>query len=404
MPRRPSSADPLWRDSRTGAGLFAQVPNEATRPGRDTRIDFLRGLSLIVIFVDHTTETYRAAGGHAYYLPTLRDVGLCSAAEFFFFLSGYVFALSHCRILDRAGVLMSFGKCYKRAAQIYAANAAIFVAGVAVAMLFSRRPASYMQYSDLWFLRDHPGEAVSRFLSFGYLPVYTDILPLYVLFLAVAPAVLLALRRNPFLALALSASVYIAAGSISWLNLPVTSSSGDHWGLDPFSWQLLFVFGMALGVQRSDHPTFTLQRFRADNATLWIICFLLVAVALLKVGAGVARVAGWSEWLGLHRVLALPGVDITHAGPIRLGYFAMLLFALLTMLPSSAWFERERWPQPVVACGQHSLTIFAVGAVLTQFDALLMYAVVESYAMFFLVILLSVVAILCLGSFLRRHR
>lgn len=382
----------------------ANIPSAAATSQRDMRIDFLRGLALIVIFIDHTTETYRAAGGHAYYVPTLRDLGLCSAAEFFFFLSGYVFAIAHGRILKRKGVSTSLRKAFRRALQIYAANALIFAAAAVIAMPFSSRPEDYMQFSDLWLLRDRPFDAVWQFLALRYLPAYTDILPLYVIFVVLGPAVLLALRRFAVPTLAVSALLYIAASLLPWLNLPLTSSLGERWGLNPFSWQLLFVAGMALGARTPGAATFALRRSRFGRVSAWGVGLLLAAIALGRVSAGVAKLAGRSDWSALQRVFALPGLGMTNAGPIRLGYFAMLLFVVLYVLPPSAWFERKRWPQPVIACGSRSLTIFAVSTALTQFVALSMLDVTHNYAVFLIVIAASTLAILGLGVFLRHRR
>src|SRR5258706_803168 len=49
---------------------------------RDLRVDFFRGLALLIIFVDHIPENVFA-------LITLRNFGFSDAAEIFIFLSGY---------------------------------------------------------------------------------------------------------------------------------------------------------------------------------------------------------------------------------------------------------------------------------------------------------------------------
>src|SRR5579862_9428814 len=50
--------------------------------GRDLRVDFFRGLALMIIFIDHIPENIVA-------LITLRNFGFSDAAEIFIFLSGY---------------------------------------------------------------------------------------------------------------------------------------------------------------------------------------------------------------------------------------------------------------------------------------------------------------------------
>ena len=70
---------------------------------RDLRIDLLRGISLIVIFIDHLSDTALSLGGTHFYFPTLRNFGFCSAAEFFVFFSGYVFGIVYIKNLERSG-------------------------------------------------------------------------------------------------------------------------------------------------------------------------------------------------------------------------------------------------------------------------------------------------------------
>src|SRR3954469_22259996 len=62
-----------------GAATAATPARAATR---DLRVDFFRGLALLIIFVDHIPENVFA-------LITLRNFGFSDAAEIFIFLSGY---------------------------------------------------------------------------------------------------------------------------------------------------------------------------------------------------------------------------------------------------------------------------------------------------------------------------
>lgn len=379
------------------------APSPVIIPQRDVRIDFLRGLALIVIFIDHTTETYRAAGGHAYYLPTLRDFGLCSAAEFFFFLSGYVFAIAHGRIMDRSGVQSSHRKAIQRAAQIYAANVLIFSAVAFIVMPLSSRPDDYMHFSGLWLLRDQPQQAIWRFLTLRYLPAYTDILPLYIIFVVLAPFVLLALRRLAVLTLVISLSIYVAANWLPWLGFPLTANLDEQWGLNPFSWQLLFVAGLAFGTRTRRAEVSSSAQSRFERTSAWCALTLLFAIAVARGIAGAAKLLGNGDWSALQRAFALPGLGMTHAGPVRLGYFAMLLFVVFRLMPPSPWFERRRWSWPITACGSRSLTIFAASTALAQFVALTMLRLVHGYVVFLTFIAGSIIAVLCLGVLLRRR-
>ena len=90
---------------------------------RDLRIDLLRGLSLIVIFIDHLSDTAVSFGGGGnYYFPTIRNFGLCSAAEFFVFFSGYVFGVVHIKNLARHGLWQCQLKALARVRYIFIAK------------------------------------------------------------------------------------------------------------------------------------------------------------------------------------------------------------------------------------------------------------------------------------------
>src|SRR5271155_2606040 len=64
---------------------------------RDFRVDFCRGLALIVIFIDHIP-------GNPIANFTLRNFGFCDAAEVFVLISGFSTYLAYASKLDRLGL------------------------------------------------------------------------------------------------------------------------------------------------------------------------------------------------------------------------------------------------------------------------------------------------------------
>src|SRR5260221_8610974 len=77
---RPSPAPPPVVPPAVTA--VAAAAATALSSDRDYRIDFFRGLALLIIFIDHIPENVFA-------LITLRNFGFSDAAEIFIFLSGY---------------------------------------------------------------------------------------------------------------------------------------------------------------------------------------------------------------------------------------------------------------------------------------------------------------------------
>ena len=69
-------------------------------------------------------------------------------------------------------------------------------------------------------------------------------LPLYILLLAIAPVLVVIVRRDYRIALLFSTTVYLLAWKFSW-NLSA-DKYGREWYLNPFTWQLLYTIGTAL--------------------------------------------------------------------------------------------------------------------------------------------------------------
>src|SRR5919201_4101088 len=92
-----------------------QVPNSVAyvEGGRDLRIDFLRGLCVIAMIVDHVAGAswlYAITGGNRFYT---------SAAEGFVFVSGLVAGRAYTRFIDRDGLGYGLGRLLRRAGQLY---------------------------------------------------------------------------------------------------------------------------------------------------------------------------------------------------------------------------------------------------------------------------------------------
>src|SRR4051794_6201099 len=103
----------------------APVPS-AAESERDVRIDFLRGVALLVIFVDHIPR-------NPFSNFTPQALGLSDAAEAFVFMSGLVCGLVYSRTLLSKGWATVWSKVLKRCGQLYLANLAMLAACVAVA-------------------------------------------------------------------------------------------------------------------------------------------------------------------------------------------------------------------------------------------------------------------------------
>jgi hypothetical protein len=178
------------------------------------------------------------------------------------------------------------------------------------------------------------------------------------------------------LAFGISVLLYIAART--W---PAANDFFSTWAFDPLAWQLLFVSGVSLGAAAAVGTA--VPRTRA---------LLVLAVAYLG-WALWAAIAAWGydgSWLGLPpviRALLFPVMDRTNLSLWRFAHVLALAYAVTYFMAADHAVLRSRPARPFVLMGQHSLTLFCAGvvlsvlgwALLSQFgDGLAMHVVVNA--------------------------
>jgi hypothetical protein len=321
------------------------------RPGRDLRVDFLRGLALWFIFIDHTPGNLL---GHL----TLRNVAFCDATEGFVLLAGYASGIAYGRLLERAGWLPAAARVMGRVFTLYVAHIFLFVVftaqvGFSAAALDM---AAYLDELALDPFGQEPYRAMLEALLLRYQPAFLDILPLYIVVLALF-ALVLPLIARPMLLLGVSVALYVATRE---LGIAPPSWRGAGWFFNPFAWQLLFAVGVVLG--RAD-PAWLARRFgwHRGIAVLAVLALLGAAVLLNLVWHGPAR--GWDppEWLAAW----LAGVDKTGLHPARLLSVLAMAWLIAHLLPAGARFLSGRVGSVFVLMGQQSLAVFCAGIFLS---------------------------------------
>jgi lysophospholipase L1-like esterase len=315
---------------------------------RDLRLDFCRGLALIIIFIDHIP-------GNSFGDWTLRNFGFCDAAEVFVLISGVATYLAYGSKLERQGSVAMFSAIGRRWIRVYLAHLLLLGSLVAIAMIaVPRLNVDFRHFLRFERFYESPVEALTAAATLRYLPTYLDILPLYLLLLGAAPLPLLLIRRSVYLALAVSVGVYCAARYTS-LNLSA-GHDGLGWVFNPFTWQLLYVIGMSIGYW-SRHGDPTPRPRVALMLTLVFAIFSLVAAA---------------PWRGpdlgfgfLSPPIYLWPAEKTFLSPLRVLNVLSLWYLFVNFVPSRAQFLTGRVATPLLWCGQHSLVVYSVGVLLS---------------------------------------
>ena len=84
-----------------------RIMTAAVASKRDPRIDVVRGMALLMIFVDHIP-------GNALGWATLRNFGFSDAAEIFVFLAGMSAMLAYGKAFERDGTLGGLHRVFRR--------------------------------------------------------------------------------------------------------------------------------------------------------------------------------------------------------------------------------------------------------------------------------------------------
>ena len=318
---------------------------------RDLRLDFFRGLALILIFVDHIPENILS-----YF--TIQAVEFFDAAEVFIFISGYTAALVYGQTLVSQGALYATARILGRAWQLYVAHIfllVMFIAEVSYTVTTFNNP----MYNDEMRVGDflnEPHVAIVKALLLEFQPTFLDILPLYILLLVIFPVVLLGLRLRPLIVLVPSFLLYLL---VQATNLSVPAYPEGHvWYFNPLAWQFVFIAGAALGFPgRHDRR---LSRWAR----------LVLPLAVFFVAAGFAIKLSWT----IHGIWdPFPGLLLKELWPVNKNNLSLIrvipFFAAVAIVavivPANTAFLRSLAAKPLVLCGQQSLEIFCLGILLS---------------------------------------
>jgi hypothetical protein len=378
-----ASTSPTFQPTPSAAAQGVAAPTV-----RDIRLDFFRGIAMFIILFAHTPGNFLTA-----WIPA--RWGFSDATEMFVFCSGMASAIAFGRTFDRAGVALGSVRVAYRIWQVYWAHVGLFFATAALLVYLTDLPFTERNYwgqMNLWMLFVEHSEdlwanpdMLFRFMTLQWVPNLFDILPMYMVILAMMPVFYALARVHLGLVAALSIALwfmgqraYTEALGLPYLNFIAEPWVGSddwqrRWFLNPFGWQLIFFTGFAFMRGWIPKPPV--------NAMLIGLAAVIVLANIPLSSIGV-RELGF-EWAREWRTENSQLISKTDFGILR--YIQFLSLAYLAWViagdggdrirAGAGWIGRTLWA-PLLAMflkvGQQSLAVFVMSIFIARFNGFAM--------------------------------
>ncbi|KJM37712.1 OpgC domain-containing protein [Enterobacter cloacae] len=248
----------------------------AVAGARDLRIDFMRGIALVMMVVAHTEVM------SVFNIFSWERFGLTTGAEGFVILSGFMLGMLNRARLQKVVLLTVSWGLYLRAWKIYRVNIIIIVSFILLAWVpnitlfevthftdrFSGESWSLYpvtpQIKETWF-------NIILYLQIG--PHQTQILGLYIFLLLFSPLFLGMLQKGKvWWLLGLSLLVYSL-----WQRWPLRLTPAEfEFAFPLLAWQFIFVLGMVCGWYKAELLSFA----RTPAGKVVVVALVMVSLVL----------------------------------------------------------------------------------------------------------------------------
>ncbi|MEJ6389396.1 OpgC family protein [Gymnodinialimonas ulvae] len=390
------STSPTFKPTPSAAAQGAAAPTV-----RDIRLDFFRGMAMFIILFAHTPGNFLTA-----WIPA--RWGFSDATEMFVFCSGMASAIAFGRTFDRAGIGLGSVRVGYRIWQVYWAHVGLFFATAALLVFLTDLPftdRNYWGQMNLWMLFvEHQDDLwanpdmLFRFMTLQWVPNLFDILPMYMVILAMMP-VYYALARVHLGALAAVSLIlwfFAQRGFTEALGLPYLNFTAEpwvgsddwqrRWFLNPFGWQLVFFTGFAFMRGWIPKPP-------VNALLIGLAAFIVLAnIPLSSIGV---REFGF-DWARDWRIENRQLISKTDFGILRYVQFLSLAYLAWVIAgdggdrlrAGAGWVGRNLWApllNTFLKVGQQSLAVFVVSIFIARFNGFAMDVLGRDVAMTLLV-------------------
>ena len=367
--------------------IFASQPAAMER---DLRLDFFRGLALFCIFLDHVPNNILAEF-------TLQSVMFADAAEIFILISGYTVGMVYGRAMERQGFLVAGIRVYHRVWQLYVAHVFLFMVFMAM-VSYTEGALNKSLYAEEFgatnFLNE-PGLALVQALILQFQPAFMDILPLYIVLLAILPLVLAVFRSWPAAVYLASFALWLAVQLDHRIALSAYPGPDQVWFLNPFAWQALFLLGAWFGWRNIRGGVSWLSH----RWLLWLAAALSLMALLIRFNWTLHGLYDPIPVLVSGKLL-WPFLSKTDLGFLRLVNMLAIALLVARLIRPQARFLASSAAWPFLVCGRNSLYIFCLGILLSVLGHLVLNEFFGGLAMQFAVSVAGVVIMIAVAALL----
>ncbi len=326
------------------------------KPPRDPRLDFFRGIAMMIIFIAHMPRNFWAL-----WIPS--RFGFSDATEIFVFCSGIASAIAFGQTFQKQGFWIGTARVGLRVWQIYWAHIALFMT-ITVAMIALNRLLDtdyYLRQLNLLIFFENTPINLLGLMTLTYVPNYFDILPMYLVILMLIPIVMGLSKWRVEAVFVLMISLWIMA-NLRWLNLPAEPWSNRPWFFNPFAWQLIFFTGFAL--KMGWLPTPPVRRSGLILAAL---------IILITIPFAWFRLLQAEPFLREINMILRPYASKTHFGILQLVHFLALAYLAYGLVGANGHRLRGFFVQVICKVGQQTLPVFLFGMLLSQLGGALLH-------------------------------
>lgn len=353
---------------------------------RDIRLDFFRGLAMFIILFAHTPANFLTS-----WIPA--RWGFSDATEIFVFCSGMASAIAFGSTFQRAGFALGTARVGYRIWQVYWAHVGLFFATTALLAFVTNLDITTRNYwgqLNLWMLfveGEHwqNPDMLFRFMTLQWVPNLFDILPMYMVILAMMPIVIFLARVHLGLVAGfcgilwlLGQRKFMEAAGLPYLNFTAEPWVGNddwqrRWFLNPFGWQLVFFTGFAFMRGWLPKPP-------VNKVLIGIAAFIVLAnipfsnIGVRELGFDWAR--DWRtdnrQWIsksdfGLLRYVQF--LALAYLAWVLAGDKGHRLRVTTTSALARAW---DKVLTVILKVGQQSLAVFVVSIFVARFNGFAM--------------------------------